>query len=163
MKTKLSLPKTTEPKHTQTLESILNCLDSIPKINSGGCGISALAIYRGCKKNGIEISDRPFIFLWRAGDEWEAQTNDAMLSEGKIDLVEVPSHIMIEVHDGNYDSTGLQDDVYPYTVRQEYKLSEAELLNVVNRVDGWNDSFKRARHIGKIELGLGVDLSDIKR
>ena len=51
------------------LESVLDVLNNIPAINQGGCGISALAIYRWCKKNGVSVSDNPFVVLCE--DEWE--------------------------------------------------------------------------------------------
>ena len=160
--TQLSLFETTEPepnKHIQTLESILECLNNIPYINCGGCGISALAIYRWCKASGIEISDRPFVFLWRDGDEWEVSNNDSLLFEGEIDRVEAPCHIVIELHNEYYDSEGqgYEQDF----IKQEYHLNEQELLNVINRTGEWNSMFRRAKNIGKIEFALGIDLSDV--
>ena len=147
-----------------SLNSILESLDDLPFINSGGCGVSALAIYRWCKAHDVWVSDRPFTFLWRDGNEWEASNNDELLLNGELDRVEAPSHVVIQLFDGgDYDSTGQRCDCYPYVVRQEYKLNEQELLNVINRPEEWNSVFQRALLIERIEFSLGIDLSDIVR
>ena len=162
----LSQTQTIEkPKHVASLGSILDTLNSIPRINSGGCGIAALAIYRWCKANNVPVSDRPFIFLWRDDDEWEARNNDQHLFNGEIDNVEAPSHVAIELADGLYDTEGLEGSrlFQRCTCKQEYKLNEYELLNVINRTEEWNFTFNRSRNIPIIEIALGIDLSDVKQ
>ena len=81
----LSLFDTAEftPKRTPDLQEALACLNSIPNINRGGCGLSALAIYRWCKKNGIEVSDRPFVVLCE--DEWELDHNNTACENGNVE------------------------------------------------------------------------------
>jgi len=149
----------------QSLKSTLKFLNCVPAINTGGCGISALAIYRWCRANDICVSDRPFTFVWRNGNEWESSNNDELLENGELDLVEVPNHIVIELYKGLYDSNGQQNDnCHPFIVHQEYKLNEKELLAVINRPNGgWNSSFRRARQIPEIENKLNIDLSDVLR
>lgn len=144
-------------------QSVLECLNSIPYLNSGGCGISALAIYRWCKANNVSVSDRPFVFLWREYDGDVAQENDARLFNGEIDRVEAPSHVAIELADGLYDSAGRESSVlFEYcTCAQSYKLDEDELLNVINRTEEWNPTFRRS-NVRKIEYALGIDLSDVE-
>lgn len=148
-----------------SLQSILASLDSIPYLNWGGCGVAALAIYRWCKKNGVEVSDRPFVFLWREDDEWEVQHNDELLENGELDRVEAPAHVAIELFDGLYDSEGCEcsDLLRLLPLYQEYKLNEAELLAVVNNIGEWNSTFSRSKNIGKIELALSIDLSDVRK
>jgi len=154
--------ETKHERQSKQLSEILDCLNGIWSINYGGCGISALAIYRWSKQN-ESVSDRPFVFLWRENDEWEAENNDESLENGDLDSVEVPCHIAIELYAGLYDSEGLRDDdCYPFVIRQSYKLNESELLHVINS-DGWNSSFNRANFIPQIEHDLGIDLSDVER
>lgn len=152
-----------QPTIEERIQSVLECLDSIPFINHGGCGISALAFYRWCKKNGVRVCDRPFVFLWDRHDEWEARHNDELLQNGELDRVEVPSHIVIRLDDGLYDSTGITNYVETgyWPNQQEYDLNEEELLVIINRPSDWNPTFRRSKHIEKIEFGLDVDLSDV--
>ncbi len=138
------------------LNNVLECLDSIPNINRGGCGISALAVYRWCIKNGIEISDRPFVVL--CDDEWDAIHCNDYLENNDLDNAWF-SHLAIEIDGELYDSEGAIDgDLW---LRCPYQLSEDELLYAMNEVSGWNSDFRRERNVPIIELGLDIDLSDV--
>jgi hypothetical protein len=165
--TQLSLfdaPELSAPKKSPDLNSILECLDSIPNINRGGCGISALSIYRWCKANDIPVSDRPFVILNE--DIEELIANENALANNDIDQVGIP-HVVIEIGGALWDSTGSdrkhnQNGLWkelPY--RTEHKLSADELLYIINS-PGWNGWFSRERSIPIIEYGLDVDLSDVE-
>ena len=162
----LSLFDTAEftPKRTPDLQEALACLNSIPNINRGGCGLSALAIYRWCKKNGIEVSDRPFVVLCE--DEYEVRHNNAALENGDIEEVEIP-HVTIELDGELWDSTGSENNHKGEScfdwlkLRTDYYLDEEELVATIN-VDAWNDSFIRRKYRDIITLGLGIDLSDVE-
>lgn len=139
------------------LHNALECLNSVPYLNSGGCGIAALAIYRWCKDNGVEVSDRPFVVL--AEDEWDADACNRYLENNDLDNAWF-SHIAIEIDGEVYDSegTGHLDEQY---VRCAYRLDEDELLYALNEVGGWNDMFHRKSGVRVIEYGLQIDLSDV--
>lgn len=145
--------------------TVLAYLDSIPAINKGGCGISALAIYRWCKANGVPVSDRPFVILCRSKEG--AERNDTALNRGDLDAITIP-HVVIEVNGTLWDSTGSESQSQglfqeiPY--RTPYHLSEHELLETLNeQYDRWNETFRRKSSIPKIERRLQVDLSDVVR
>lgn len=139
-------------------QNALACLDSIPYINQGGCGLSALAIYRWCKKNGVEVSDRPFVVLCE--DEWELNYNNQCVEEGEVNEIGIP-HIVIEIDGELTDSEGTNGQlVESLPFRQEYQLSEDELLDLLNN-HGWNSMFNRRKYRDIIALGLDVDLSDV--
>jgi hypothetical protein len=143
------------------LENILDCLNSIPYLNKGGCAISALAIYRWCKENGIEVSDRPFVILYE--DEWDARRGDEIIEAG--DFAHLPSpHIVIEIGGRLYDSNGCLEDTGLWAdlpAQAEHQLNEDELLYAINYKTFWNDLFDREYSIPKIEYGLSIDLSDV--
>lgn len=143
------------------LHNALACLDSIPYINDGGCAVSALAIYRWCKDNGIEVNDRPFVILY--DDEWDANRGDEIIEAG--DFASLPSpHIVIEIDGELYDSTGCANHwLQALPVRATNQLNEDELLQAINYKTFWNDLFDREYSIPKIEFGLSVDLSDVVR
>jgi hypothetical protein len=162
----LSLFDTSEFKLNRVpdLQSALDCLNSIPHINHGGCGLSALAIYRWCKKNGVEVSDRPFVVLCE--DEWELDHNNTACENGDVLEICIP-HITIELDGQLWDSTGNEDDHEDescfewLTLRQDYKLNEEELVALCN-TDSWNSLFNRDKYRDIIAYGLDIDLSDVK-
>ena len=47
----------------KTFDEVLNFLSNIPSINCGGCGISALAMYRWLKKHGKTTEETAFYYL----------------------------------------------------------------------------------------------------
>lgn len=149
--------------HLQSLqskfESALDCLNSIPNINRGGCGLSALAIYRWCKKHGIEVSDRPFVVLCE--DEWELRHNNTACENGDVTEICIP-HVVIEIDGELTDSEGTDGSLIeelPY--RQDYQLNEDELIALLN-TDAWNSSFNRRKYRDIIALGLDIELDDVE-
>ena len=145
------------------LESVVKTLDVIPNLNRGGCGISALAIYRWCKENGVEVSDRPFVVLCE--DEWELEHNNIACQEGDVDEIWIP-HVVIEVDGILWDSTGNEHQhseysLLSYSYRQDYQLSEEELLGIIN-TDAWNSTFNRNKFTDVIATELDIDLSDVE-
>lgn len=144
-------------------QSVLECLNSIPAINAGGCGISALAIYRWCRENGIEVSDRPFVII--SNDEWDVQHNNSLIEIGEIrERLEYP-HIVIEIDGLLWDSTGNEEEDnngnFSYWHERCLPIGEDDLLELIN-YSSWNPSFKRS-NVRKIEYALGIDLSDVER
>jgi hypothetical protein len=158
--TQLNLFDVSEVKlKQQSLSEVLGFLNSIPNINKGGCGVSALALYRWSKQR-ESVSKRPFVFLYREDDALDADKNDSYFFNGDLDSAFVPAHIAVELFDGTYDSSG--PDVLEWGLQQEYKLNESELIQILNK-DGWNEWFRREKYIPVIEQELGIDLSDVNR
>ena len=147
-------------KPARRLSTALNRLNKIETISMGGCGISALAIYRWCKANNIQIKDRPFVFLWSGYYKQDAERNDTLLSEGRISDVEVPSHVVIRLYGTEFDSEG-DNAGTSWNIHQTYLLNETELLTIINESNGWNAMFDREELVPEIEQALGVDLSDV--
>ena len=144
-----------KPSIEDRFRTALECLDSIPNINFGGCGLSALSIYRWCKKNGVQVDDEPFVIL--CDDEWELSHNNACIEQGAINDVSIP-HIAIQVDGELWDSTGNEPTVnYPYHTEA---FGTSELIELLNE-HGWNSWFNREKFLPIIEIGLEIDLSDI--
>lgn len=143
----------------KNLSDVLCILNNIPFINRGGCGISALALYRWLKKNRVKVSHSPFVVLCE--DEYELMHNNAACENGDVDEI-IISHVVIEFHGGLYDSEGRNGDmIRSMPFRQDYQLNEGELLAIIN-TNAWNSLFDRSAWVDYIADNLDIDLSDIE-
>jgi len=141
-----------------TFTQVRKRLNKIPCINSGGCGVAALALLRWRRDHGYTTGI--IVFL---DDDGENESNREALLTGNLDYLRVPSHIMLQVNSKLYDTTGINP---PYVRLFEDKLSgvpENILIHLLNKSYGWNDMFDRETYIPEIESLLDVDLSDIER
>ena len=140
-----------------TLKQVQKFLSKIPDINEGGCGISALSIYRWLKKNEKEDNNK-FIFLYRGCDEKEYLNNRKALRDNKQRAV-APLHCCI-LYEGKFIDCDGGIDIGKYNWVQI--IDEEEFIKkAINNIGTWNDCFNR-KHIGKIEKKLNIDLSDIE-
>jgi hypothetical protein len=147
-------------KQTETLKSfdqVRNYLNKIENINTGGCGISTLAMYRWLKKHGYTNEYTAFYFL--ENDENNHKNNKEYFTNKEIKL-KAPCHIVLYHNDQTIDSRG-----FYYISRYEYKLlenSEEFLLAMINNISSWNWRFDRKTNVKKIAKTLQIDLSDIE-
>ena len=146
----------------EKLQPVLEYLNSIPDINAGGCGLSALAIYRWCRKNGIEVGDRPFVII--SNDLWDVQHNNELIDDEMIDRLEYP-HIVTEIDGKLWDSTGNDDedndDNFSYWPFRCEPIGEDDIIELLNNAS-WNPDFKRNKYLPLIESHLDIDLSDVE-
>ncbi len=141
----------------KTLKQVQKFLDNIPDIDRGGCGISALAMYRWLKNNG-DKSNIKFVFLYEYGDEKEYLTNKRVLKDKEGEPVAC-SHCCI-LHGKKFiDSEGVVD-IEEYEWVQIIKEEDFLKRSLAN-IGEWNPRFDR-HNICKIEEELGIDLGDIK-
>lgn len=131
----------------------LKFLNSIPNINSGGCGIAALAMYRYLKKNKLLPKDFKILFLYNNNCK---SLYDANRKGGNFGA----NHIVFWFNGNLYDTDGLFEIEYT-----DYKYilpaSIKKLLAALNDDNGWNPMFKREKQIPKIERRLKINLSDV--
>lgn len=143
----------------KTLNEVMGFLNEIPYINSGGCAIASLAMYRWLKNNNMLKEDTMFVYLYfYKSDSYEQ--NCLAINEGT-----TPSSCSHTVlwHDGFYiDSKGLYSKSELYKKDYQYFLEIHNEYFIVNSINGgnWNDSFERS-WIEEIQNELGIDLSDI--
>ena len=138
----------------QTLESVREYLDDIPCINSGGCTVSMLAMYRWLKLQG-EKSD--MMYLYRNGSTYLFSTNEACLN-GELDSPNSCSHAML-FYNGKYIDSEEEFNTLPEKYPKSHILPEHLVVASLN-YDVWNDAFNR-RWIRIIEEKLNINLSDI--
>ncbi len=144
-------------KKIKSLRQAQKFLKDIPNIHEGGCGISALSLYRWLKKNG-DKNDIKFVFLYRDDDEEEYLNNSGVLKNKKGEPV-APCHCCILHKKKFIDSEG-EVDIEDYEWVQQIK-EEDFLKRALDNVGTWNSTFDRGE-IKKIEEGLGIGLEDIR-
>lgn len=140
------------------INKIQKILDNIEAINYGGCGISALSIYRYFIKKGIDRKKISFIYLHDYKNDY---INNKKNYKYKHFSMESPSHCCI-YYDGKYiDSGGIipKTKIKRYDYIHKFK-TQSILLRSINNSD-WNDEFDR-NNIKIIQKELGINLKDIK-
>lgn len=145
----------------ETLSQARAALAQIQSINSGGCGIAALALARWIKKSEMRATTH-FVMGSHLRECFVAN------STAQVDTAIQPdscSHIGLIIYDFDensqkiIDSRGLFDmGSYAYNT---IVSREDILVKAINRVDRWNPSFKRRDNVPIIEQVLDIDLSDI--
>jgi len=141
----------------KTLETVQNILDSIDCINYGGCGISALAMFRWLQKNDKLSGDESFTYLY-TGWDYTFGENECILKENSKNKLKAASHIML-FHNGNLiDSEG--SVVQEKYVSRHERISVDTLLDTIN-FSHWNSMFDREDSIPIIERRLEIELSDV--
>jgi hypothetical protein len=146
----------------KTFEEVKAFLNDIDSIGCGGCGISALVMYRWLKKHKQLPEGTKIFFLEH--DEDNHNNNKRFISSGgnNDSALKAPCHVVM-LYDGNYiDCTSVQFNI---TSRYDYilEIEEKYLVACLNNINSWNKMFERNKSLRKIEDNLNVNLSDIKR
>lgn len=148
--------KTETNKGIKHIQWLLNHVDNI---NDGGCGISALAMYRWLKKNKELAGDESFTFYYRGENDPFYIMNNNVLKKDKMDgRLNSAAHVMLFHNGRDIDSMG-ECPPMNYDIRHE-KITEDLLLEAINYGD-WNSDFNRKRSVNQIEIALKIDLSDV--
>ena len=139
------------------LQEVQEFLDKIPNINRGGCGISAISMYRWLKKNkGIKSK---FIFLY--GDDFVgrfiSELNYICVQEGNLKDMDGPYHIMLLVDNKIIDSSG--EDI-SYELVQDLNIDEEIMITLLenNKI---NPEFNWKKWLPIIEFELEIQLNDL--
>jgi hypothetical protein len=149
-----------------TLEEVFKYLAWIPRINNGGCGISALAIYRWLEKENLLIKNpilkyknTRFVFCYEKYCKSIMQNNKKAVKN--LDTPPIAPNHAVLYHMGEYiDADGIVD-ISTYEWMQN--ITEEEfIVRANNNVDYWNPDFNRNKYLGLIEKKLDIDLSDIR-
>jgi hypothetical protein len=139
------------------LKDVQQFLNSIPNINCGGCGISALAMYRWLKKNDrLKDEKAKFIFCYKSYNEDKFLNNEEVLKKGEGNI-KAPTHVVIHFKKRYIDSEGTVD-IREYKHRQH--IEDEDFMVKTNNSSGWNEMFNRC-HLENIQGFLGIDMSDI--
>jgi len=128
-----------------TFEDVRKFLSDIPNLDYGGCGISALSMYRWLKKNEKETS--AIILLYRPAHSGEDVSS----------YISGPAHCGIEYKGKIIDE---DEEICLDLYSNWMKIREKGMLNLLNK-NNWNDRFEREKNIHQIEERLGINLSDV--
>ena len=141
----------------KNLNQVQKYLNKIPNINEGGCGISALTLYRWIKEN-AEIGNTKFVFLYREDSEDRYFNNQKVLkdSEGEADA---PSHACL-LYEGKFIDSDGDLDISNFEWVQIIDEEDFVKRSLEN-VEDWNYHFDRG-YIREIELEVNISLEDIK-
>jgi len=130
---------------------VLKYLRSIPYIHAGGCGISALAIYKWLKKNNKLKRTKP-VFIYVFSDDFK---HNLKKFNNREDL-EAPSHCVLLHDDAYIDADG---DAYVGEDKHLIYLNNInQLIRAINNRETWNWDFDRDKYIPEIEKKLGIKL-----
>lgn len=151
----------TKDKKKLKLKQVLNYLNSIPNINYGGCGISALAVYRWVKKY-YEFSNVQILFCYYGDNKYDYNNNVRVFKTCKGYLTS-PQHVVLKYKNIMFDSKGVYRHLnadFPL----EHEATRLDLfISVLNDLSEWNNMFERKTNVIKnIENKLEIDLSDVK-
>lgn len=139
-----------------TLEEVMNFLSSIDSIGRGGCGISALAMYRWLKKHGLTNEQTAFYYL---ENDYDRHNNNRQYTSNKDIALIAPCHVVLYHNDRTIDCEGFKAiGNYPYKLLEQ---SEEFLIKMINNIHTWNCAFRRKDHVKNIARTLGIDLSDV--
>jgi hypothetical protein len=145
----------------ETFEEVRNYLGAIPRINQGGCGVAALAMYKWLAKEN-EI-DHHFKFVLCYDHETDAYINNiGVLRNGEGQAVAC-RHIGI-YYDGKYLDCNNEIMLSHYDTIQFVRLEDTWFIqSALNNIVSWNNLFERKRWLSQIERDLGISLMEIKK
>ncbi len=139
----------------KTLNDVLLYLNRIPGINSGGCGVAALAIYRWLMAQGEK--DLTIDFFYVSSDKHDKEANSQLIQKGELELI-APSHVAVGRGHTLIDSHGIDEIAERYNFG--HSVNEEIMVATLNNRDSWNTYFDR-KHTKRIAKTLKINLSDI--
>jgi hypothetical protein len=157
MKTFKNIFNNSEPN--ESFEDVREFLNNISCINCGGCGLSALVMYRWLKKYNKLSEGTKILFL---DNDLNNHLNNKECMSNKEGVLKAPSHIVIVLEDTYMDCEHIQ---YNVAHRYNYILEVAEeyLVACLNNLTSWNMMFDRNSAMSVIENKLHIDLSDVMK
>ena len=140
-------------KSIETFKDVRDYLNILPYINSGGCGVAALAMYEWLKKNKNITST--IVYLYRGSLSSTYNNNNEILNNNKdIKYVDSCSHACI-VYKNKY--IDCQKIVNTSNYKNRHYIRDIDFVKASIKADQWNNMFDR-RHVPDIEKTLGIEL-----
>jgi hypothetical protein len=148
----------------KTLDDVRKFLARIPNLHNGGCGVSAIAMYRWLKKYTHNPRVR-FVLCYKAGSEVFFRRNSRFLSSDKDSYPTACSHAGIYYDDPATMQTAPIDargylPITNYEYTQVFRRAHP-MIAMVKEKGEWYDAFNRDKYIPIIEKRLGINLKDI--
>lgn len=144
-----------------TFAELREYLNDIPHINFGGCGISALTMYRWMKINKPHVTDISVVYAYDCDNDVHA--NDEAIENNSPESMQACSHAYLRVNKILFDSCKAYPiEIVPSRFRLDFKyFDDKYLTGSLNNVTSWNWKFDR-QFVRQIMEETCVDLSDIK-
>lgn len=136
----------------QRFSDVVRYLNTIKDINNGGCGISALAMYRWLKLRGV--NDISFVFLYKIKDYDAYEENLCYLRSG-IGRPTSASHVCLKYGNRLVDSRGVITG-RNYIIHQNINDVDFIVMSIMNH-GKWNYLFSWSEIIN-IERELNIKL-----
>lgn len=145
----------------KTLAEVRQYLSSIERINQGGCGVAALAMYKWLAKHDEIDHHFKFVFCYASYDEYTYVNNVGVL-KNKIGKAIACEHIGI-YYDDKYLDCNSELPLTRYGTIQFVSYDQTWFIqNAINNIGSWNPAFNRNKWIPKIEKELGISLKEIE-
>ena len=146
----------------KSFRGALKFVNTIPRINQGGCAIAALAMKRWVDNNKPESSFK-FVILNKSWDTREALHNMKISAENNKKNHASCAHVCVNFEGKFYDSRGpldISDYKFVEFLRDD---EEAAMVKAINDpgCGSWNYSFDRD-NVKLIAEKLEIELNDIK-
>lgn len=136
----------------KTFHEVRSFMNTIPCINHGGCGISALAMYDAAVKEKLNSK------IVYAYDWWNSETINQQYKKGKTLYAASAAHVMISINDVLYDSEGEKEyDDFEWFLSADDEITREHLVNSLNH-GSWNPIFDRKTWLPVIEKFIGYKL-----
>lgn len=152
--------KATEIK---TLEDVRRFLAKIPNLHNGGCGVSAIAMYRWLIKYTTNPKVR-FVLCYATGSK-------SFFSQNSKFLAGVGNKPTACSHAGIYYDNPVTKQTAPIDARGFIPITGYEythvfkslqpMLAMVREKDKWYEKFDREKYVPIIEKRLGIKMKDI--
>jgi hypothetical protein len=150
------MPKLFNKPGCNTLQEVQDYLHYLPFVNFGGCGLSALAMYRWLKKHNMTSGRTNFYFL---NDTASLHSNNKRCLAGKNDRLPCACGHVVLRHKGVYIDCHGEYDITKY--RYKLKIKEKFLVEALNNLSAWNSNFPRKLAAPRIEKKLNISLADV--
>jgi hypothetical protein len=139
----------------KSLQEVQDFLRDLPFVNQGGCGLSALAMYRWLKKHGMAGRKTCFYLL---NDTASLHRNNKKYLSNKGGQPCACGHAVLHYKGRYYDCHG-EYDIKKYKYR--LKIDERFMVEALNNLSSWNSDFPRDLLQPRIEKKLGISLADV--
>jgi len=140
------------------LGELLKKLNQIDCINSGGCGIAAIAIYKFLEKNNLLNKKTQILYTYNLWHNSIYKNNLKNKANNKV--LDAPTHVVIKYRKKYIDSNGIKIKLYPKKLYHEVTLED--LIKCIKNPFKWNMEFDRTIEIPKIEKIFNISLKEIK-
>ena len=147
-------------KPIEEFEDVRNYLDTIPAISQGGCGISAIAMFRWLVNHKFSKDDINFVMGYKDLNEF---ADNSIAFCGDEDLPFACSHIGILIQYNDRDTIiDCNSRWFFSNYVQSQVVNENAMISSINQINQWNGCFNRKKYVPLIEKKLKINLRDIK-